>query len=197
LFTANLPEPGAEQPIRYAVDVHYLADTLADIDESGRSARPQLALFRNGHEKYIADSPAAFPVPGGMIEAAFGTYGLSRMRLIPEDGAHRALSPHPHSAEGLRARFGRRFPRVSRVIGIMAVVILLVSLAVTVPQILELVSGWDLVAEHIGTFDSPVSLPAWANTTVTVAGVLAATERALTLRNHWLIDLDTTWTTFI
>jgi hypothetical protein len=40
-------------------------------------------------------------------------------------------------------------------------------------------------------------LPAWANTTVTVAGVLAATERALTLRNHWLIDLDTTWTTFI
>ena len=32
---------------------------------------------------------------------------------------------------------------------------------------------------------------------VTVAGVLAAVERALTLRNHWLIDAETTWTSFV
>lgn len=38
-----------------------------------------------------------------------------------------------------------------------------------------------------------MSLPSWLNTTLTVAGVLASLERALTLRNHWLPDVDTFW----
>ena len=49
----------------------------------------------------------------------------------------------------------------------------------------------------MGTFTSPIQLPAWLNTALLVAGIIAAFERALTLRNHWLIDADTTWTSFI
>jgi hypothetical protein len=33
--------------------------------------------------------------------------------------------------------------------------------------------------------------------TTIVLGVLAATERALTLRSHWLIDADTLWTSLV
>jgi len=71
--------------------------------------------------------------------------------------------------------------------------VLLVGLVLLVPQLLELVTRIDAVAERVGVFTSPVSLPPWLNTTLTVAGVLASLERALTLRNHWLLDVDTLW----
>ena len=67
------------------------------------------------------------------------------------------------------------------------------GLVLFVPQLLELVTQWDFVAERVGTFTSPISLPTWLNTTLFVAGIAASLERALTLRNHWLIDVDTWW----
>ncbi|WP_223410538.1 hypothetical protein [Occultella gossypii] len=75
----------------------------------------------------------------------------------------------------------------------MAIGILVLGLVLFVPQLLELVSGLDVVAENVGTFTSPISLPAWLNGTLLVAGILASIERAITLRNHWLLDLDTWW----
>ena len=116
--------------------------------------------------------------------------------MCQRDGPPQALRPHPRTLEGLRARFGRRYPRASALIGAIAVVVLLVGLVMMVPQAAELITQIDVVAENVGTFTSPISLPAWLNVTLVVAGVLAATERALTLRNHWLIDADTIWTSF-
>lgn len=190
------PSDDRGDPGRYAVDVHYLADELEDgkIPEGSRHA--PVSLYRDGVQQHIANPPVAFAVPGGVIEVATSTYGLTRMHHVPEDGAARALRPHPRSLEGLRARFGRRFPRASATIGALAIVVLLVGLVLMVPQAAELVTEMDVVAERVGTFTSPISLPVWANTAVLVAGILAATERALTLRNHWLIDADTTWAAF-
>jgi hypothetical protein len=180
------------------VDVRYLATELegGKIAEGARHA--PISFYREGRQLHIANSPVAFEVPGGTVEVATGSYGLTRMHLVPDDGAPaRTLRPHPRSLEGLRARFGRRFPGASRLIGVLAIIMLLIGLVLMVPQAAELITSLDPVAERIGTFTSPIQLPAWLNITVTVAGALAATERALTLRNHWLIDADTTWTSFV
>lgn len=173
-------EDGVEH--EYSVDVDHF-----DSDE-------QVYFYRDGRQELLAVTPAAFPVPGGAIEVEVGTFGLSRMHLVPDSGeAGQVLRPVRHSAEYWRAVLGHRHPRLSRWIGRLAIVVLLVGLVFFVPQLLELVTQWDLVAERFGTFTSPISLPAWANTALLVAGVLASLERALTLRNHWLLDMDTWW----
>lgn len=181
----------------YTVDVRHLATELegGKIAEGARHA--PVALYRDGTQLQIANPPVAFAVPGGVIEVATSSYGLRRMHHVA-DGSREghALRPHPRSLEGRRDRFGRRHPGADRIIGLLAILILLVGLALMIPQAAELVTSIDVVAERVGTFTSPIQLPAWANTTLIIAGVLAATERALTLRHHWLIDADTTWTGF-
>ncbi|WP_154792317.1 hypothetical protein [Occultella kanbiaonis] len=165
----------------YAVDVDHF-----DLDE-------KVALYRDGRQHLVAGTPATFVVPGGAIEVARSTFGVSRMHLVADSGEERVLAPDRHSAEYWRLVLDRRHPRLSRWIGRVAIGILVVGLVLFVPQLLELVSGIDVVAENVGTFTSPISLPAWLNVTLLVAGILASTERALTLRNHWLLDLDTWW----
>ena len=180
LFYLELPMESGERDV-WAVDVHHFADD------------DRAEVYRDGVQEHRSTLPAAFPVPGGVIEVAANLYGLSRMHYVTEEGHERPLRPHRRSLEGLRGRFDHRFPRFSAWIARAAVVILLVGLAVAIPQVAALVSRWDLVADHVGTFTSPIVLPAWANTTLLVAGVLAAVERALTLRSHWLVDAETWW----
>ena len=182
----------------YAVDVRHLAAELegGKIAEGARHA--PVALYRDGLQQQIANPPVAFAVPGGVIEVATSTYGLTRMHHVLEGSREgRTLRPHRRSLEGLRAGFGRRHPGASRAIGLLAILLLLVGLVLMVPQAAELVTSLDVVAERVGTFTSPIQLPTWLNTSLLVAGALAATERALTLRNHWLIDADTTWTSLV
>lgn len=165
----------------YAVDVEYF------------SWEDDVRFYTDGVQTARSALPAAFPVPGGVVEVATSTVGLSRIHFVPNDGDAQVLQPDRRSAEGLRARFGRRFPRWSRVIGWLAILILLVGLVVAGPQLLELVTQLDWVAERFGTFTSPFAFPAWANTLLFVLGIVAALERALTLRSHWLIDAETWW----
>ncbi|MEE1650768.1 hypothetical protein V1260_08170 [Brachybacterium sp. J144] len=188
----------AGRPELYVVDVHHLASDLEGGKLAEGTRHPKIALYRDGRRTHIADSPVAFEVPGGVIEAAVGDYGLTRMHLVPEDGGEATtLVPHPRSLEGRRARFGRRHPAASRLIGLLAIVILLIGVVLMLPQAAELITSIPPVADRIGTFTSPISLPGWLNISLLIAGVLAATERALTLRNHWLIDAETTWTSFV
>ena len=184
LFFLELDGAGGPAEI-YAVDVRHF-DWDADLSAVAR-------LYRDGQQSAVAPMPAVFEVPGGRIEVESTLYGLKRMHLVHEDGSEQVLTPHPHSAEGVRATLDRRRPVLSKTIGVLAIIVLLGSLALGIPALLELVTQWDVVAEQLGTFTSPFDVPAWANTTVLVAAIVAATERALTLRNHWLIDLDTTF----
>jgi hypothetical protein len=167
----------------FEVDVRYYADST--------TKRSPAALYRNGVQVYRANLPVTFPVPGGVIEVATSQYGLTRMHYVSADGSEHMLRPHPRSHEGMRARFGQRFPRTSAFIGTAAVAVLLAGLAVALPKTLETLTRIDIVAQHVGAFTSPIHLPQWANITLITAGALAAVERALTLRNHWLIDMDT------
>ncbi|GAF20390.1 MULTISPECIES: hypothetical protein [Shouchella] len=164
----------------YAVNVHFFSeDNTAE-------------LYLDGKHMATSSLPAAFPVPGGVIEVGATDYGLSRMHYVREsDQREYVLQPDKRSGEGLRLRLDQRFPITSKSLGLSAVMVLLVSLILGLPQLLELVTSIPWIHEHIGTFQSPITLPDWVNTTLIVASVLAGIERALLLRNHWLIDMET------
>ena len=115
------------------------------------------------------------------------------MHFVDRTGQARVLKPDPASAEGLRARFAQRAPRTSRLIGILAVVILLTLLPIGLLDLAEIITHTEFAQQYIDPFTSPIRLPDWATTPALVLSILAALERALTLRNHWLIDMDTGW----
>ncbi|WP_204758499.1 hypothetical protein [Lentibacillus sediminis] len=165
----------------YAVDVHYFSE-----EETAE-------LYRDGKHYATSKLPAVFPVPGGFIEVAISTYGLKRMHFVTDDDSEYQLYPDRSSTEGLRTRFDRRFPRASSVIGTAAIVTLLVSLILGLPQLAALISQIPIVEEYLGSFESPFVLSDWLNTTLLTAGISAAIERTLMLRNHWLIDMETNW----
>lgn len=180
LFYIKLREEDGEMHI-YAVHVDYF-----DENES-------IDLYRDGKHHAKAANPAFFPVPGGIIEVATTTYGLKRIHYVTEDEQEFVLSPDRRSAEGLRLRLDAKFPAISSIIGKLAVIILLTSIILGLPQLAAMISQLPIIEERWGSFTSPIILPAWLNTTLLVAGIIAAVERALTLKNHWLIDMETSW----
>ncbi|WJL94690.1 hypothetical protein QSU92_12010 [Microbacterium sp. ET2] len=167
----------------FAVDVRQLGDR----DDGEVRAR----LYRDGRQTAVSKLPARFAVPGGHIEVAARSSGLRRCHFVPDAGEERQLTPHPRSAEGLRARLHHRHPVLSTVIGVIATLVALVGVCITVPQIIETISQVPAIADNIGTFASPIHLPPALNVIVTIAVVLASTERALRLRSSWLDDLAT------
>ena len=165
----------------YAVNINFFSD------ESNAD------LYLNGLHHATSKLPATFPVPGGVIEVATVTYGLKRMHYVTETGTEQQLNPDPRSMEGIRMRFDMRFPKLSKIIGYTAIIILLISLILGLPQLIALLTQIPFISERFGTFESPIVLPNWLNLSLLIAGTLAALERALTLRNHWLIDMETSW----
>jgi hypothetical protein len=145
-------------------------------------------LYRDGVNQATSTLPAAFPVPGGVIEVAASGYGLKRAHFIADDGTERQLSPDAASAEGRRARLHRRSPGLSRAIGGLSSIVLVVALALGIPQLAEQITSIPPVADAVGTFESPIHLPPWANISLIVAALVASTERALRLRYNWLLD---------
>lgn len=180
LFYAPLQSDKGET-LTYAVSVDYFDwEDKAD-------------LYLNGRHHARAKLPATLPVEGGAIEVAVTAYGLKRMHYVSQDGASRVLQPDPASAEGLRAKLTQNAPGVSRAIGVVAILILLTLLPIGLLQLAEIVSETEFAQQYVAPFTSPIKLPDWASTPALVLSILAATERALTLRNHWLIDLETGW----
>jgi hypothetical protein len=165
----------------YAVDVNYFDwDDKAD-------------LYLDGVHHAQSKLPAAFPVEGGTIEVATTTYGLKRMHYVDAQGNARVLKPDPISAEGMRAKLTQRAPLVSKLIGVLAVLILLTLLPFSLLQLAEIISQTEWAQQYVDPFTSPFRLPDWASTPAFVLSLLAVLERTLTLRNHWLIDLETGW----
>lgn len=178
LFHTTLVEDG--QPHRWSVDVRLIGDS----DDGDVRAR----LYRDGIHIATSKLPAGFPVPGGRIEVRASAFGLKRCHFIGDDGTVRQLTPDPVSAEGRRARLHRDRPGLSRAIGVVSVVVLVIALVLGIPQLLEQVTSIPPVAEAVGTFASPIRLPAWLNTGLVVATIIASVERALRLRYNWLLD---------
>ncbi|MBY6414837.1 hypothetical protein HQ346_24985 [Rhodococcus sp. BP-252] len=180
LYTLERPS-SAGVPILYTVEV----DSLSEDDT--------VQLYENGYLATTNDLPASIEIDGGTIEVAVSLYGVTRVDFVSDDGTGRRLAPVPGTLEYRRRRFDRRHPRLSRAIGWAAIAILVVNLVLAASFALEIATKVPMVAEQFGTFVSPIQLPAWANTTLVVAGILAATERVLTLRHNKILDLETIW----
>lgn len=187
LFYIRLADDAGHSRL-YAVDVRLLTDPKSKADHEAGKGKPPAALYRDGVQIARSNVPTIFSVPGGVIQVATTGFGVRRMHLVTDDGTEQLLRPDPRSQEGRRARFGEVLPTVSRLLALFSVVVLLISLTLSALQGLEVLTDIPPVAEHVGTFSSPVNLPAWANTGVVIAGILAGYERATRVRHHWLLD---------
>ncbi|KAA9135957.1 hypothetical protein [Microbacterium caowuchunii] len=163
----------------WSVDVRHGGDPDGEV---------RARLYRDGAHQATMKLPATFPVPGGRIEVVGSTYGLKRCHYVRDDGSELQLTPDPSSGEGRRARLDRTRPALSRSLSIASVSILVVAAVLGVPQIIEQITLIPPIAEHIGTFSTPFSLPAWANISLVLAALAASTERALRLRYNWILD---------
>ncbi|MFS0724987.1 hypothetical protein [Paenibacillus sp. 1P07SE] len=180
LFYAKLKEEDGEVHL-YAVNVDFLSDNSP------------AELYRDGKLIAMSGLPVAYRVPGGVIEVAITLFGLKRMHYVMENEEEHVLYPDRKTAEGLRLALDKHFPRTSKGIGVAAVVILLLLLVLGLPQLAASISQIPFVSDNIGSFELPFVMPDWVNVTLTTAGVLAAVERALMLKNHWLVDMDSNW----
>ena len=163
----------------WSVDFRVMGDSDGEV---------RAKLYLDGRQHALAKLPAAFAVPGGTIEVDASGYGLRRCHFVSDDGTERQLTPDRRSAEGRRERLERERPGLSKTLGVLSVAVLVVALVLGLPQIVEQITTIPPVAERVGTFHSPVALPGWFNIGLTVAALLASTERALRLRYHWLLD---------
>jgi hypothetical protein len=177
LLFIELPSPSAERPTTYTVDVHLWGDKDGEI---------RAHLYRDGRHHAESKVPARFPVEGGNIEVAVSGFGVKRAHFVADDGSERQLVPDPHSAEGRRARFDRRHPAASRWVGVVSLLMLLVGAGLNLLQLIEPLSEIPPIADTLGTFESPIRLPVWANVSLGLAAVIGSTERALRLRYSWL-----------
>lgn len=179
LFTLRLRDDDGRHQV-YAVDVrHWGNSSTGDVEAH---------LYLDGRQHAVSKVPAAFPVPGGSVEVAVSAFGLKRCHYVAADGSDHQLEPDPSTAEGRRAHLERAHPALSRRIGHLSLLVLVVGLAVLVPQVVAPLSQIPPVAQHLGTVASPVDVPAWANAVITVLAVAASTERALRLRYSALLD---------
>ncbi|MDG4788968.1 hypothetical protein O7626_24070 [Micromonospora sp. WMMD1102] len=153
---------------------------------SGRAS-----LYRNDRHVQTSDMPVRFPLGPDRIEVAASRYGMQRIHLVSADGSQRRLDPAPGTPEHWRTQLSRRYPGVGRALARFAVIVLTTNLVLLAPQLLEVVTHLPLWADRFAPFVSPVDLPGWANTVLTVAAGLAGTERALTFRRHRLLNAET------
>jgi hypothetical protein len=177
VFYLSLP-PVAGRPTEYAVELPHRADT--------GSGKARAHLYLNGRHHAESKLPAAFPVEGGTIEVAISAFGIKRCHYVTADGTERQLVPDPRSLEGRRARLEHDHPALSRSIGILSVLMLLIGFGLNLLQLAEPISRIPAIAAGIGTFESPVRLPIWLNLALAVGAVLGSTERALRLRYNLL-----------
>ena len=136
----------------------------------------KLRLYRDGVAVEEKKSPAKFPVgPGATIEASMGVFGMRQVELLA-DGETTQLSPVDGTLEAWRLGLERDRPRLSRAIGGLSWVVLVVAAVTGLIELVEL-TGVDL----------PVTLPKTLATLIGVAALFAAVERALRFKsNRWL-----------
>jgi hypothetical protein len=178
LFYLSLTGADGRQVV-YAVDVRPAGD---------HDGRVRADLYLDGRHHAVSKMPAAFPVEGGTIEVAASAFGLKRCHFVTSDGAETRLVPDPASAAGRRARLERDHPAVSRVVGRVSAVLLVLGLGAVALELVDVIGQVPPVVERFGGFEAPVHLPLWLTTTLAFGAVAASVERGLRLRYHWLLD---------
>ncbi|MFD3941260.1 hypothetical protein [Streptomyces sp. NPDC058579] len=164
----------------YTVDVRHW--------QNQSSGNVKAHLYVDGRLHSESRLPAVFPVPGGTVEVRMSGFGLKRCHYVTDEGHEFQLVPDPDSAEGRRAHLDHAHPALSRTIGLFSLCVLLAALAVLLPQLAEQLTKSEAIAQHTGTFTSPIDVPLWGNIALGIATLAASTERALRLRHSPLLD---------
>ncbi|MFH8573013.1 hypothetical protein [Streptomyces sp. NPDC017993] len=179
LFHLRLMNDDGRQTI-YAVDVKH---------QNQSEGYVKAHLYLDGRHHAESKVPAVFPVQGGTVEVRTSSFGLKSCHYVTAEGTEHQLIPDPASAEGRRARLDRVHPALSRCIGFLSSIVLVIGLVLLLLQLAEQVTrAPEGVAQYVGTFTSPIDLSAWGNAVVGLVTVAASTERALRLRYNWLLD---------
>lgn len=179
LFQCDITDPTG-RAVRYVIDARQWKT-----DENGYM---KVHLYRDGRQHAAARVPAIFEVEGGQIEVVASAFGLRRCHYVTPDGASHQLTPDPASAEGRRARFEDRRPGLSRFVGAVSILALLVGVVVLLQEIAVPLLQIPPVAARIGTVEPLFTLPLWLTVTLAAAAGIASTERALRLRYRWWLD---------
>ncbi|MFC7983722.1 hypothetical protein [Streptomyces sp. NPDC057336] len=179
LFHLKLTDDDGRRTV-YTVDVRH---------QNQSEGHVRAHLYLDGRHHAESRVPAVFPVRGGTVEVRTSAFGLKRCHYVTAEGSAHRLVPDPASAEGRRARLDRAHPALSLCMGFLSSTVLVIGLVLLVLQLAEQITrSPEGVAQYVGTFTSPVDLPAWGNAVVGLATAAASTERALRLRYHWLLD---------
>jgi hypothetical protein len=178
LFSLTLARAGGGRTV-YAVDVRPAGD---------QDGRVRADLYLDGRLTARSKVPVVFPVDGGVIEVAATTFGLKRCHYVTPDGREQQLVPDPGSAAGRRARLEADHPDLSRVIGVVSVLMLVLGVGVVLLEFVDVVGRIPPVVDRYGGFEAPVQLPLWLTIALGCAAVVASVERGLRLRYHWLLD---------
>jgi hypothetical protein len=191
-----MPEPRKLQPLgrwerlvrgRFEIRHNgslYVVDSLyIDLDE-------RIRLYRDGELAEVRRGRARFRLgDGARIEAAAAKLGMKYVHMrvdgIPDPIP---LQPSNGTPEAWRARLDREHPDLSRIIGFVSLVVLLVVLVIELPGLVNLVGsltplvGWPEF--KVPTF----GLPVWANAGLILTGGLAGLERSLSMEYNALLD---------
>lgn len=179
LLSVALPAGGGHSAT-YTVEVRHGGDAETGVVRA--------RLYRDGFCEAESKLPARFPVPGGNIEVRRSEVGMRRCHFVADDGSERRLVPDPRSGEGRRMNFAREHPGASALIGAVSVVLLLIGVGLNLLQAAQPISEIPVIAESLGTFESPVRLPIWLNITLGLGAAFGAVERGMRMRYHWLLD---------
>ena len=178
VMSITLPVDG--RPVVHTIEVKHGGDAVDGVVRAG--------LYLDGVRRQVSRLPARFPVAGGHIEVRVSPAGLRRCHFVGDDGREQALTPDPRSAEGRRRRLARNHPLASGLLGALSIVLLLVGIGLNALQLAEPLSEIPLVAETLGTFESPLRLSTPVNLALALGAAFGAVERASRLRYHWLLD---------
>lgn len=156
---------------RYDIDLNFF-----DFDEKVR-------LFVGGRLSETRGAPAKFPIRDGSVSVAFGMYGVRRAQIERASGDVIRMEPNSGTLEHWRRETDRRYPVASGIVSMLSWLVLVLGLLVGVTELL------DLAGPHLGLEDgSPVTVPEPFNGVIGGLGIVAALDRALMLRHHWLLD---------
>ncbi|MDG5472341.1 hypothetical protein P6709_11300 [Jeotgalibacillus sp. ET6] len=151
---------------------------------------PRVDLYKEGRHVAFSKLPAVLPTDRGAIEVKTSSTGISGIHYFTEHEDAFSVFPDKRSIRGFRLWLHKQFPKISGFIGLIAIVTLLISLTLGLTQVMESFSDIPWISQNIGTFNSPINLSVWTNFAIGIAAALAGTERALMMKNHWLIDIE-------
>lgn len=155
----------------YHIDVDYF-----DFDE-------RIHVYKDGELVDTKKSPAKVMLEDkASIEAGLSTYGMKYVRLRGADGKTSNFAPSKGTPEAWRKNFNQNHPRSSKVLNVFSWTVLIIAAITQLPELINILSQW--FNTKLPTFE----LPFWANITLSVAGVIAALDRALQLKHNKWID---------